>query len=211
VDLKPQEARDLVGQPLHDSRGDLLGEISGVYFDDAGGQLGWLSVAVPASDPPDEQDSKGTMSPDIANLTETPDGPVSEAADMSDSRRTSDSEGDSGLQQRFVPAGALTKASGDRLALSFDADVLANQPYMEARDGALSNAQVARLHEFFHTFDGHSRITTASESGPTAATATTSESVPFTGRTHEPAFGTGAPSPGEPHDVTLQGTGNPSP
>lgn len=66
---------------------------------------------------------------------------------------------------------------------------------------------MARLHEFFHTFDGHTHITTASEGEP-AAESVASEEVPLSGRQHEPAFGTGAPVPGEPHDVTLQGNGN---
>lgn len=206
MDLNLQEARELVGRPLHDSRGERLGEVSGVYFSDAGGKLDWVSVAVPAPDPEEETDTANKHE----NKPETEPESSSYTADMSDARRTTDAE--SAIQHRFVPAGALTSGFDDRLSLAFGGDVLDNQPHIEPRDGALSSAQVARLHEFFHTFDGHSRITTATE-GELASAATQEDhaGVPFTGRGHEPAFGTGEVAPGEPHDVTLQGTGNPAP
>jgi sporulation protein YlmC with PRC-barrel domain len=157
LNLKPQEARELVGRPIHDSRGERLGEVRGVYFNDVDRDLEWVSFAT--------------------------DGPV-----------------------RFVPADQV-KDGEDYLTLTFTEDMFANQPRIEPHDGALSNAQVARLHEFFHTFDGHTHITTASEGEP-AAEGVVDPEVPLSGRQHEPAFGTGAPVPGEPHDVTLQGNGN---
>ncbi|MCE0540252.1 PRC-barrel domain-containing protein [Kineosporia rhizophila] len=209
MDLKPHEARDLVGRTLHDSGGESLGEVSGVYFNDADRSLEWVSIAVPASlVGADAQQEERDTSDAIASDGRT------DVTDMSDERVTSDTLGASrtGAELRFVPAGALRTAE-DRLSLIFSRDVLLNQPHIEPQDGTLSNAQVARLHEFFHTFDGQSRITTASEGEPpTAAVGEGGESTaPFTGRHHEPAFGTGSSGPGEPHDVTLQGTGNPAP
>ncbi|GLY30279.1 PRC-barrel domain-containing protein [Kineosporia sp. NBRC 101731] len=157
MNVKPQEARELVGRPIHDARGEHLGDVSGVYFNDSGHTFDWLSII-------------------------------------------------SGDATAFVPAGGL-RDDQERLTLPFSGDVLDNQPHIEPHDGALSNAQVARLHEFFHTFDGHTRITTASEGEP-LATPPTDDDVPFTGRGHEAAFGTGATRADEPHDVTLQGNGN---
>ncbi|MBT0773873.1 PRC-barrel domain-containing protein [Kineosporia sp. J2-2] len=174
MNLKPQEARDLVGRPVHDSHGERLGAVSGVYFNDVGRDLAWVSFV---TDP--------------------------ESSDAESARNG----------QAFVPAGQL-QTHQDRLTLPFDRGVLENQPHIEPHDGSLSNAQVARLHEFFHTFDGHSRITGASEGEPPTARvveSTEKSRVPFTGRGHEAAFGTGAALPGEPHDVTLQGNGNSAP
>ena len=164
MDVKPHEARELVGRPLHDAGGERLGEISGVYFNDAGRNLEWVSFAIE-------------------------DG------------------------HRFVPA-ADVRGEQDRLTLPFSQGMLANQPPIEAHDGALSAAQVARLHEFFQTFDGRSRITTASEGEPAGAAVAEASSgggVPLSGRSNETTFGTGAVRPGEPHDVTLQGNGNSAP
>ncbi|GAB6897406.1 PRC-barrel domain-containing protein [Kineosporia succinea] len=158
MDLKPEEARDLVGRTLHDVRGERLGDVSGVYFNDAGHDAEWLSVT------------------DGENVS-------------------------------FVPASALTSDASDQLSLTFDRGMLDNQPKIEPHDGALSNAQVARLHEFFHTFDGRTRITSAT-SGAAADPSADPAETPFTGRAHEAVFGTGTPAPGEPHDVTLQGNGN---
>jgi sporulation protein YlmC with PRC-barrel domain len=162
LNLKPQEARELVGRPIHDSRGERLGEVRGVYFNDVGRDLEWVSFA-----------SDETL--------------------------------------RFAPA-ADASDEQDRLTLPFTGDIFDNQPHIEPHDGALSAVQVARLHEFFQTFDGHTRITPASEGEPpTAAFGQGSAPVPLSGRQHEPAFGTGVPAPGEPHDVTLQGNGNSAP
>ncbi|GAB3252545.1 PRC-barrel domain-containing protein [Kineosporia babensis] len=159
--LKPAQARELIGNPLLDSHGDQVGEVDGVYFDGASGDLAWVSFAV-------------------------------------------DDE------HKFVPAAEI--ATGEQTRMSFSRDALAEQPRIRPHDGALSNAQVARLHEFFHTFDGRTRIIAAPENEPiVAAVPEPGETMPFTGRVHEPAFGTGQPGPGEPHDVTLQGTGNPAP
>ena len=157
LNLKPEEARELVGRPIHDSRGERLGDVRGVYFNDVDQDLEWVSFA-----------TDDTL--------------------------------------RFAPADQLRDGQ-NRLTLPFTEDIFANQPHIEPHDGALSNAQVARLHEFFHTFDGHTHITTASEGEP-AAEGVASADMPLSGRQHEPAFGTGAPVPGEPHDVTLQGNGN---
>lgn len=159
-----------MGRPLHDSGGDHLGDVSGVYFNDADRSLEWVSVAV------------------LAGVGQ---------------REAGQDVAASGVEQKFVPAGSLRPTPNDRLTMTFSRDMLVNQPHIEAHDGALSNAQVARLHEFFHTFDGHSRITTASEGEPAPAAVLESD-LPFTGRHHEPAFGTGSPGPREPHDVTLQ-------
>lgn len=111
----------------------------------------------------------------------------------------------------FVPAAQITPfAQG--LSIPLDRDTIRHMPRIKPRGGALSSAQVARLHEFFGTFSGQ-HFASAHEGAPKFADI---RGIPdprasFKGRSHETAFGTGIAGPNEPHDVTLQGTGNSAP
>ncbi|GAA3596908.1 hypothetical protein GCM10022223_10210 [Kineosporia mesophila] len=111
----------------------------------------------------------------------------------------------------FVPAARITPFARG-LLVPLVRDDIRNMPRIKPRDHALSGVQVARLHEFFGTFAGE-HLTSAHEGAPQFPQPST---VPdphtlFKGRAHETAFGTGTPGPNEPHDVTLQGTGNHAP
>jgi hypothetical protein len=111
----------------------------------------------------------------------------------------------------FVPAAQITPF-GQGLSIPLGLDLIRAMPRIKPRNGALSSAQVARLHEFFGTFSGQ-HFASAHEGAPKFPER---NPVPdphslFRGRSHETAFGTGTPGPNEPHDVTLQGTGNHAP
>lgn len=111
----------------------------------------------------------------------------------------------------FVPAAQITPF-GQGISVPLDRDTIRSMPRIKPRDGALSSAQVARLHEFFGTFSGQ-HFASAHEGAPQFADISDipDPRASFSGRSHETAFGTGRAGPGEPHDVTLQGTGNPAP
>ncbi|GLY16288.1 hypothetical protein Kisp01_33030 [Kineosporia sp. NBRC 101677] len=111
----------------------------------------------------------------------------------------------------FVPATQIVP-TGEGVSIPLPRDVIRSMPRIKPRDGALSSAQVARLHEFFGTFSGQ-HFASAHEGAPKFADIS---HIPdprqsFKGRAHETAFGTGIAGPNEPHDVTLQGTGNSAP
>jgi len=111
----------------------------------------------------------------------------------------------------FVPAAQITPFS-QGLSIPLDRALIRTMPRIKPRGGALSSAQVARLHEFFGTFSGE-HFASAHEGAPRFADvgdAPDPHSL-FRGRSHETVFGTGTPGPNEPHDITLQGTGNMAP
>jgi len=111
----------------------------------------------------------------------------------------------------FVPAEFVTP-DGKELQAPVDPAMLLEMPRIKPRDGMLSGAQVARLHDFFGTFTG-THLTGAHEGAPVRPGPPPGPDphTLFRGRIHETAFGTGTPGPNEPHDVTLLGTGNSAP
>ncbi|GAB3252539.1 hypothetical protein [Kineosporia babensis] len=111
----------------------------------------------------------------------------------------------------FVPASQIIPFA-EGISIPLPRNMIREMPRIKPRGGALSSAQVARLHEFFGTFSGQ-HFASAHEGAPQYRDihAIPDPRTQFKGRAHETAFGTGIPGPNEPHDVTLQGTGNSAP
>ncbi|GAB6897399.1 PRC-barrel domain-containing protein [Kineosporia succinea] len=163
--LTGEEARKYLGRTVFDADHVLVGQVDGIYFNDATGTPDWVAFH---TDFFAERDA-------------------------------------------FVPSAQIIPFA-EGLSIPLGRDVIMLMPRIKPRDHALSSAQVARLHEFFGTFSGE-HFTSAHEGAPMFPQRNL---VPdprsrFSGRSHETAFGTGAPGPNEPHDVTLQGTGNHAP
>jgi hypothetical protein len=102
-------------------------------------------------------------------------------------------------KERLVPL-ASARPSGEGLAVPFSKETVKDAPDVEARDGHVSPEAGVALHTYYDGLEASADSDVADD-----------DRYRLRPRSNETSFGTGKPAPGEPLDVTLQGTGNSAP
>lgn len=99
----------------------------------------------------------------------------------------------------FVPVDGARLTRGGDLVVPYLKDVVKSAPDTVAQNGRLTPEEITALREHY-----------SGQTTPTPADSTEPRTLeqPFTGSSNESTFGSGQVGPGEPQDVSAQGTGH---